>query len=129
MNGRRESWNAANGLPYAQVNTLVIDPLTSGTLYAGTYYGVFKSVDGGVSWNAVNTGLTNDFITALAIDPQMPATLYAGTGVGVFKERGWGENWIAANSGLTNTSVSARWRSIRRRLQRTRELVEVSSRA
>ena len=42
------------------VYALAIDPLTPTTLYAGTYGGgVFKSTDGGASWSAVNTGLTN----------------------------------------------------------------------
>ena len=55
-------------------------------LYAGTNgSGVFKSTNGGGSWNAFNTGLTNTNIQALAIDPAMPARLYAGTwGSGVF---------------------------------------------
>ena len=48
--------------------------------------GVFKTTDGGVIWQAVNTGLTNLNVHALAIDPGNPATVYAGTyGSGVFK--------------------------------------------
>ena len=46
---------------------------------------MFKSTDGGATWNALNAGLTNPVVTALAIDPAMPTTLYAGTiGDGVF---------------------------------------------
>ena len=41
------------------VQTLVIDPTTPRILYAGTWSGVFKSVDGGESWRAVNNGLIN----------------------------------------------------------------------
>ena len=41
--------------------------------------GVFKSTNGGGSWTAINTGLTNPNVLALAIDPSAPATLYAGT--------------------------------------------------
>jgi photosystem II stability/assembly factor-like uncharacterized protein len=51
------------------IPALAIDPLTPTTLYAGTYGGgVFKSMDGGVSWSA--SGLTNIYtsVTALAID-------------------------------------------------------------
>jgi hypothetical protein len=60
--------------------------VTPTTLYAGTEFdGVFKSTDGGATWSAVNTGLTNTDVRALAIHPTTPATLYAGTyGGGVF---------------------------------------------
>jgi hypothetical protein len=66
---------------------LAIDPATPTTLYAGSYGGrVFKSIDGGKSWNAAATGLTRHTVTSLAIDPTTPTTLYAGTqGGGVFK--------------------------------------------
>jgi len=81
---------------------LAIDPETPTTLYAGTgCSGVFKSLDGGDSWSAVNTGLTSTFVTALAINPTTPATLYAGaTGGGVFRSLNGGGSWSAVNTGL-----------------------------
>jgi hypothetical protein len=40
---------------------IAADPLDPSKLYAGTCAGIFKSVDGGASWSAANTGLpTND---------------------------------------------------------------------
>jgi hypothetical protein len=46
---------------------------------------VFKSIDAGESWRAVNAGLTNLWVDDLAIDTATPATLHAGTwGGGVF---------------------------------------------
>jgi len=61
---------------------------------------VFKSTNGGGSWSAVNTGLTDTYGRALAIDPTTPATLYAGTEGGVFKSTDGGGNWSAVNTGL-----------------------------
>ena len=53
---------------------------------------MFKSTNGGATWSAVNTGLTDTYVNALAIDPATPATLYAGTwGGGVFKSTNGGE--------------------------------------
>src|SRR5262249_5908493 len=87
-----------------RVAALAIDPRTPTTLYAGTSVdGVFKSTDGGSSWVAANTGLTNTPIGALAIDPLTPTTLYAGTGGGVFKSTDGGSSWVAATTGLPNT--------------------------
>src|SRR5439155_9101141 len=73
-------------LTNARLYFLAIHPQTPATLYSGTETsGVFKSTNGGGSWNAINTGLTNPDVIALAIDPQTPARLYAGTGgSGVF---------------------------------------------
>src|SRR5262245_29524082 len=41
------------------VAALALDPLTPTTLYVGTHGRVFKSTDGGSSWNAFTTGLRN----------------------------------------------------------------------
>ena len=78
---------------------LVIDPVATTTLYAGTYSGIFKSTDGGGSWHAVNAGLGQSVFT-LAIDPVTTTTLYAGTRVGIFKTIDGGSSWMAMNSGL-----------------------------
>jgi hypothetical protein len=52
---------------------LVIDPLRPDTLYAGIYRaGVCKTTNGGTSWSAVNTGLTNTASLSLTIDPLHP---------------------------------------------------------
>jgi photosystem II stability/assembly factor-like uncharacterized protein len=83
--------------------SLATDPLTPSTLYAGTHRGgVFKSSNGGGSWAAMNSGLTNAIVSALAIEPQTPAILYAATNGGVFKSSNGGGTWTAMNSGLTS---------------------------
>jgi len=39
-------------------NTFVIDPSDSNILYIGvSYYGMFKSIDGGATWKAINNGI------------------------------------------------------------------------
>jgi len=65
---------------------LAIDPTNPSIIYAGTWdFGIFKSTDGGGNWSAINSGLTNPFVTALAIDPTNTSIMYAGTWGGVFK--------------------------------------------
>ena len=98
-----------NGPGGGQLQGLAIDPRAPATVYAAAgVAGVFKSLDAGGSWTAVNTGLTNLDVRALAIDPSAPTTLYAGTsGGGVFKTTNAGGTWTPMNTGLTVLAVSA----------------------
>ena len=65
---------------------------------------MFKSTNGGASWSAANTGLTDTLCyTPWRSIPATPTTLYAGTyGGGVFKSTNGGANWSAVNTGLTS---------------------------
>ena len=90
--------------PYANVTTLFPN---DANLFAGTNGGgVFLSSDDGISWTAVNTGLTNTYVTALAASG---TNLFAGTAVtgvdGVFLSTDNGTSWTPVNNGLTNTFV------------------------
>jgi hypothetical protein len=66
------------------ITALVIDPSRPNTLYAGAddFTLLYKSSDGGISWNRANNtflpthGMTLPTINFLAIDPFQPATLY-----------------------------------------------------
>lgn len=117
------TWNPANnGLPPCcpLANDLAIDPQNPDILYLATSYtgywdsqnGVFKSTNGGASWEFMSNGLpirvhhhygtpiyTN--VKALAINPQSPSTVYAATSDGMFKTTDGGANWFSINSGLT----------------------------
>jgi photosystem II stability/assembly factor-like uncharacterized protein len=100
------NWTPVNsGLTDANVNALVIHPVTASTLFAGTKSGVFKSMDGGTSWSSINNGLTNTSVKVLAIDSITPSTIYAGTEGGIFKSINMGGTWAAMNSGLPNVAV------------------------
>jgi len=104
------SWNPTGaGFPVNPVSTLVVDPSHPNIVYAafgvsqatGQGAGVFASVDGGASWNARNTGLTDFTVTALAIDRNDPQSLYAGTDTqGVFRTTDGGMHWAAFSNGL-----------------------------
>jgi len=102
-----ENWTDG-GLSGRLVFALAIDPSAPATLYAGTDEGVFKSINRGGSWTAINAGLTNPSVGSLRIDPSAPATLYAGTaGGGVLKSSNGGGSWTAINAGLIASSVHA----------------------
>jgi photosystem II stability/assembly factor-like uncharacterized protein len=93
------------------VETLLVDPQTSSTLYAGTRAsGIWKSTDAGVSWAAANSGMPNGSrILGLALDPQSPSTMYAVlSSRGVFKSTDGGTTWLGASSGLTGSDFDNR---------------------
>src|SRR5437899_2284432 len=100
-------WTSTNGPDGGWIAALAIDPGTPATLYAATAGGgIFKSINGGESWNAINTGLpyaNYPGLWSLAMDPQTPFTLYLGTNqAGIFKSTNGGGNWSAVNTGLPN---------------------------
>jgi photosystem II stability/assembly factor-like uncharacterized protein len=74
--------------------SLAIDPLNSQTIYAGTDdAGIFKSMDGGTNWSAINSGLTFKRIDALVIDPVEPQKIYAIANGRMFKTTDGGSYW------------------------------------
>ena len=72
---------------------VIIDPTNPLTLYVGSEGGggVFKSLDGGSHWFAVNSGIDDLRVEGLAMDPGNPAVLYACGPSGVYKTVNGGE--------------------------------------
>ena len=63
---------------------------------------MFKSTDGGASWNQSNGGITQMEMESLVIDPGDAQTLYAGSASGVFKTTNGGAAWAASSTGLVS---------------------------
>lgn len=84
-----------------------IDPVYSNILYAGTWGGgMYKSLDGGLSWQPISQGLGDLYINSLELAPGNPAVLYAGTyGYGVFKTMNGGTTWAPTGPGLSQYPV------------------------
>jgi photosystem II stability/assembly factor-like uncharacterized protein len=84
------------------IYAIAIDPANCDRVYVGTYGGgLFKSEDGGESWEPINEGLGDNRVTAITLDPGDPATIYAGTDEsGVFKSVDGGHHWAEMNHGL-----------------------------
>jgi photosystem II stability/assembly factor-like uncharacterized protein len=74
------TWTPIDNLPFAQPKLLVPDPGTPMTLYeASGDLGIFKSLDGGMTWKPASSGIGATNVQALAIDPVHAQTLYAAT--------------------------------------------------
>jgi uncharacterized protein (TIGR03437 family) len=102
-----KSWTNVSNMP---AWTVTVDPKGSSTVYAtARTQGVFRSLDGGHTWQGINAGLTNLTMGRSApviIDPTNRLRLYVGSeGGGVFKSLDGGDHWFAVNSGLDQLTV------------------------
>ncbi|MDL1895741.1 hypothetical protein FBQ82_05675 [Anaerolineae bacterium CFX7] len=115
-----KTWRVlANALP-SQATALAVSPTNAQELYSGVEgLGLFKSVDGGATWSAINGGLTltpgaRETIAALAIDPANANIVYAARGVwvgtnavqyfptGLARSVDGGATWTALNASVTD---------------------------
>ena len=88
-----------------RTRSLVINPGNPNIMWAaGVGGGIWKTTDGGASWNQKGDLLQNIAISTMIQDPRDPNTLYAGTGegyfngdalrgAGIFKSIDGGETW------------------------------------
>jgi photosystem II stability/assembly factor-like uncharacterized protein len=90
-----------------EMTSIAMDPIDPQTVYVGTRdAGVFKTTDGGLSWQPSRTGLTFYPIRSLQVDPQNPDILYAGTDFdGVWKSTDGGGTWFKSSNGLDESLV------------------------
>lgn len=75
--------------------SLQVDRTDPDIMYAGTWgSGVYRSQDGGATWQLASEGLDVFYINSLALHPGNSAILYAGTQLGgVYKTTDSGETW------------------------------------
>ena len=101
------SWRALGPPGVVYVQALAVDPKDPAVVYVGAdghTRGLYKSADGGSSWQRLDA--LNVDVTAVVLDPEDPSTVYVGTNGGeggVFKSTDGGTTWQPENSGL-------RWR-------------------
>lgn len=100
------TWNLTAPVP-ANIEMLAVDPQNPSTLYAGTLRdALVKTVDGGTTWEPVDTSIGDATVHAIAIDPHSPTTVYAGTGFrGVVVSTDAGANWTMITRGFSQQSV------------------------
>jgi photosystem II stability/assembly factor-like uncharacterized protein len=75
------------------IDYLAIDPANSATLYMVSEGAIFKSPNGGVSWNKAMAGLNVIASTALAVSRFDASTIYAGASNSLFKSVDGGASW------------------------------------
>jgi len=118
-----EEWESVGPFDVpGRISALVIHPTDPMVLYAGSAAGgVFKTTDGGSSWQPLWGGELSLAIGGLAIAPSDPRVLYAGTGewvgsgftqnnhfpgVGVYRTSDGGAHWQLLTA-ISSSQISA----------------------
>ncbi|CAG7635257.1 hypothetical protein PAESOLCIP111_03642 [Paenibacillus solanacearum] len=95
------------------LHTILIDPANKQRMWvAMSAVGVFRTEDGGATWEPCNNGLARVptgqpypevgyCIHKMAADPDDPNTLYMQEHGGVFQSADGGDSWVAIEEGLT----------------------------
>jgi len=78
--------------------------------YAATFGGfnsdnVYRTIDGGINWANIATGLPAAPVRSLVIAPFNSNFLYVGSDVGVFASANGGTSWSPGNEGAANAAV------------------------
>ena len=95
--------NSTQFLAREVVRVLVIDPTDTDIWYAATFgSGVYKSVNGGVSWLPIQNGLGRTGISNMVIAHDDPLKLYLSTGEGPpYKTTNGGLTWENVRNGVS----------------------------
>jgi photosystem II stability/assembly factor-like uncharacterized protein len=104
--GRRWTVHALRRPRYGYVSDIAVDPREPARLWA-TYsdvFGahVFRSGDGGTSWQNVSSNLPEIPVNAIEVDPNDSDTVWIAADVGVHRSTDGGASWAPFGTGLPN---------------------------
>ena len=92
------------------VSDILVDPsneerifITFSSSKTGSH--VFRSNNGGLSWNDISGGLPNIGVNAIEVDPDNPDAIFIGADVGLYRSLDAGNTWALFNAGLPNVLV------------------------
>lgn len=113
--GTPGGWTSTtDGLPSLGVSAIVIDWSNTDHIFIGTGdrdagdaagLGVFRSTDGGLTWEMWNTGMGNRTVGRMIQHPTNPDIMYAATAGGLYKTTDAGANWVYKHNGGTKEVV------------------------
>ena len=124
-----KSWTHTGLKNSEHIGNIIVDPRNSNTIYvaaigplwsSGGDRGLFKSVDGGKTWENILSIDKHTGINEVRMDPRNPDVLYAvsyqrrrhvftylggGPGSGIHKSEDGGATWTKINNGLPNVDL------------------------
>jgi photosystem II stability/assembly factor-like uncharacterized protein len=85
-------------------DSLSIDPLNPGVIYAGTFHLPWKTIDGGEHWVSIHRGMKDDSdVLSLAVDAANPQRVFASACSGIYRSEDAGALWREVQ-GIPNSS-------------------------
>jgi photosystem II stability/assembly factor-like uncharacterized protein len=76
------------------VDSVAIDPRNTTTVYAGTWWRAYKTVDGGKNWQLIKNGMIDDSdVFAVIIDKNNPEHIISSACSGIYESWNGGELW------------------------------------
>lgn len=89
------------------VTRIKVDPHHPDTVYTASLDGLYKTVNGGISWKRIGTELSDQMLSDLVLDPYQPDVVYVANRDGVVRSDDGGNSWESRNAGLTNVNIRA----------------------
>ncbi len=98
------------GLPNRLCMDIAIDPARPDTVYAvfagfNTQH-VWRTVNGGASWSAIDNGLPDVPTNTILVDPLYPEHLYVGNDLGVWLSKDGGVSWEPYSAGAPQAMLA-----------------------
>lgn len=76
------------------MDSVEIDPRDTNTIYVGTTYRAYKTIDGGKNWKLIKEGMIDDSdVFAIDIDPRNADHIIASACSGIYESFNAGESW------------------------------------
>lgn len=92
-----------------QIWSVAVNPANQDIIYAASNtQGMWKTTNGGLTWTAINAGITNMTLNAVALSPANPNIVYCGGGAaaaanGMYRSTDAGATWTQVNTGITQS--------------------------
>ncbi|HVR43799.1 MAG TPA: hypothetical protein VMS56_10190 [Thermoanaerobaculia bacterium] len=104
---RGDTWNRhKDGFDNRRIHAIERDPEVSGTVYAGSVAGLYRTSDSGKGWKLVSPDSL--VVTAIVVHPGRPERIVVATeGDGVYVSPDRGESWHRSSHGLYNVKVAS----------------------
>jgi photosystem II stability/assembly factor-like uncharacterized protein len=100
------NWDTLPAMHGKSIRALAMHKGNSKVVVAGALDGVYRSNDGGDTWERLSPANSADIknIESIAVDPKDPNTVYAGTWHLAWKTSDGGANWQHINKGMIDDS-------------------------
>ncbi|MGE0406894.1 MAG: WD40/YVTN/BNR-like repeat-containing protein, partial [Candidatus Korobacteraceae bacterium] len=100
------TWAAMQGMHGKSVRSFAVAPSNPQVLVAGALDGVYRSIDGGDSWERISPESHAEIknVESLAIDPRAPDVIYIGTWHLPWKTYDGGRTWKPIHQGIIDDS-------------------------